>query len=315
MKRKRNVIFLCLAMFCLTIGLLTACGNKETKEENKKASDQTANTDLKEVTPTQEVTTEESVVVSSVAIVEILDALGVAMKGVPTSSYDLPESVADAVRIGNPMSPDLEVITSLEPDVIVCVDTLSNDLSEQFELLLADTVYVNLSSYDGLKESIVQLGKRFGKEAKAEEMVAEFEAKEKELEEQIIGKEKPTVLIIFGAQSNFMVASKDTYVGDLVNRVGGINVIENAPSSFSPVDMEYLAAQNPDYILFMAHADPEESLKAFKSEFESNAAWQNFDAVKNDKVYALETGYFGMSANLLAIDALDKLVDILYEEK
>lgn len=310
MKRKRNVIFLCLAMFCLTIGLLTACGNKETKEENKKASDQTANTDLKEVTPTQ-----ESVVVSSVAIVEILDALGVAMKGVPTSSYDLPESVADAVRIGNPMSPDLEVITSLEPDVIVCVDTLSNDLREQFELLLADTVFVNLSSYDGLKESIVQLGKRFGKETEAEEIVAKFETKEKELEEQIIEQEKPTVLIIFGAQSNFMVASKDTYVGDLVNRVGGINVIENAPSSFSPVDMEYLAAQNPDYILFMAHADPEESLKAFKSEFESNAAWQNFDAVKNDKVYALETGYFGMSANLLAIDALDKLVDILYEEK
>lgn len=310
MKRKRNVIFLCLAMFCLTIGLLTACGNKETKEENKKASDQTANTDLKEVTPTQ-----ESVVVSSVAIVEILDALGVAMKGVPTSSYDLPESVADAVRIGNPMSPDLEVITSLEPDVIVCVDTLSNDLREQFELLLADTVFVNLSSYDGLKESIVQLGKRFGKETEAEEIVAKFETKEKELEEQIIEQEKPTVLIIFGAQSNFMVASKDTYVGDLVNRVGGINVIENAPSSFSPVDMEYLAAQDPDYILFMAHADPEESLKAFKSEFESNVAWQNFDAVKNDKVYALETGYFGMSANLLAIDALDKLVDILYEEK
>ena len=57
---------------------------------------------------------EENVVASSVAVVQILDALGVPMVGVPTSSYELPQSVADATRIGNPMSPDLEVIASLE---------------------------------------------------------------------------------------------------------------------------------------------------------------------------------------------------------
>ena len=34
---------------------------------------------------------------------------------------------------------------------------------------------------------------------------------------------------------------------------------------------------------------------------------------KNNKVYFLENGYFGMSANLKAIEALDKLGDILYE--
>ena len=111
-----------------------------------------------------------------------------------------------------------------------------------------------------------------------------------------------------------MVASEDTYVGDLVKRVGGKNVITDAPAAFSPVDMEYLASQNPDYILFMAHANPEESLEAFKQEFETNVAWQSFDAVKNDKVIALETGYFGMSANLLAVDAMEKLAEILYGE-
>ena len=66
--------------------------------------------------------------------------------------------------------------------------------------------------------------------------------------------------------------------------------------------MEYLASCNPEYILFMAHANPDESLEAFKTEFESNEAWQNFDAVKNDKVIALPTGYFGMSANLQAAE-------------
>lgn len=276
---------------------------KETEESTQE------NKDITDV-----VADKERIVVSSVAAVEILDALKVPMVGVPTSSYTLPDSVADAQQIGNPMSPDLEIIASLEPTVIVSVDSLSDELQSQFETLGAESVFVNLSSYDGLKDSITSLGKRFNVSEAASKMITEMEQKESTIQEKITDKEKPSVLIIFGANTNFMVASEDTYVGDLVKRVGGVNIIENAPSAFSPVDMEYLVDKNPDYILFMAHANPEESLEAFQKEFETNQAWNNFDAVTNNKVYALETGYFGMSANLLAPDAMERLVDILYGE-
>ena len=73
-------------------------------------------------------TGEEVVVATSVAVTEILDALGVKVSGVPSTSYELPESTEGAVEIGNPMSPDLEIIKSLNPTVVVSVDTLgSND--------------------------------------------------------------------------------------------------------------------------------------------------------------------------------------------
>lgn len=255
----------------------------------------------------------DTIVASSVAVVQILDALGVQMAGVPTSSYELPESVAEAVRIGNPMEPDLEVIASLEPTIVVSVNTLSEDLKTQFETIGAEAFFVDLSSYEGLKASIRSLGERFGVEEKAEALVQGFEEREGAVEALIADQESPSVLIIFGAGSSFMVASEDTYVGDLVKKAGGTNVITDAPASFSPVDMEYLASQNPEYILFMAHANPEESLEAFRQEFEKNEAWQSFDAVKNDQVIALETGMFGMSANLQAIDALEALAGIFYE--
>lgn len=304
-----------MAVMGMTVMALTGCGSKEDKTENAG----TAAKVEQEVQAGQEeqekqVEQNDTVIVSSVAVVQILDALEVEMAGVPTSSYELPESVKDAARIGNPMEPDMEVIASLEPTVIVSVDTLSADLDEQFKTIGAESFFVNLSSYDGLKESITKLGERFDKKEKAEEIVANFEAKEAEISTLLEGKESPSVLIIFGASGNFMVASEDTYVGDLVKRVGGKNVITDAPAAFSPVDMEYLASQNPEYILFMAHANPEESLAAFKQEMETNVAWQSFDAFKNDKIIALETGYFGMSANLQAVDAIEKLVDILYGE-
>lgn len=312
-----------MAMVGMTAMLAVGCGTGEAGAGGKSDTEIRTETDAvsagtgeslndTEVQKDQMAQT-DTVVASSVAVVQILDALDVPMAGVPTSSYELPESVAEAVRIGNPMEPDMEVIASLEPTVVVSVDSLSEDLTKQFETIGAESFFVNLSSYDGLKESILALGERFLVKEKAEALVSGFENREAAIAEAVSDKESPSVLIIFGAGASFMVASEDTYVGDLVKRVGGTNVITDAPASFSPVDMEYLASCNPEYILFMAHANPEESIAAFKQEFESNVAWQSFDAVKNDKVIALETGYFGMSANLQAIDAMEKLVGILYE--
>ena len=311
--------------------MLAGCGNTTTGAEDNKTTEaqtevstqtesgdkaeESEQVEAAEQTGTKEETKEAgNVVVSSVAIVEILDAMNIPMVGVPTSSYILPESVADATEIGNPMSPDMEVITSLEPDYIISVNSLEADLGDQFKATGATTYFADLSSYDGLKTTITDLGALFGTEDAASAVIAGLEEKEANVEAEVEGKEAPTVLIIFGAGDSFMAASDSTYVGDLVRLAGGVNVVTDAPSGFSPIDMEYLAEQNPDYILLMAHANPEESLKALQDEFDTNEAWQNFDAVTNDRVYALETGYFGMSANLQAGDALEKLMEILYQE-
>ena len=311
--------------------MLAGCGNTTTGAEDNKTTEaqtevstqtesgdkaeESEQVEATEQTGTKEETKEAgTVVASSVAIVEILDAMNIPMVGVPTSSYILPESVADATEIGNPMSPDMEVITSLEPDYIISVNSLEADLGDQFKATGATTYFADLSSYDGLKTTITDLGALFGTEDAASAVIAGLEEKEANVEAEVEGKEAPTVLIIFGAGDSFMAASDSTYVGDLVRLAGGVNVVTDAPSGFSPIDMEYLAEQNPDYILLMAHANPEESLKALQDEFDTNEAWQNFDAVTNDRVYALETGYFGMSANLQAGDALEKLVEILYQE-
>lgn len=318
----RKKLLTTLAILGVATMVFTGCSSKKDDTNNTSKVEQSENDsssssdDKSDVTDNNSdnvQTSNDTVVASSVAVVQILDALNVEMAGVPTSSYELPESVANATRIGNPMEPDMEIIASLEPTVVVSVDSLSEDLKSQFDTIGAESFFLDLSSYDGLKESIVSLGERFGVEEKAQSIVDDFEERESAIDELVKDKESPNVLIIFGAGSNFMVASEDTYVGDMVKRVGGTNIISDAPAAFSPIDMEYLASKNPDYILFMAHANPEESLEAFKSEFETNVAWQSFDAVKNGKVIALETGYFGMSANLQAIDAMEKLVGILYE--
>ena len=96
---------------------------------------------------------EEVVVATSVAVTEILDKLGVKVSGVPTTSYELPESVKNATEVGSPMNPDMEIIKSLNPTVVVSVDTLGEDYKKTFTQNNIPSEFVNLTNVDGLKET------------------------------------------------------------------------------------------------------------------------------------------------------------------
>lgn len=288
--KKKVIALLSVTMLTFMVG----CSSSESNESNVTNSNG-----------------EEVVVATSVAVTEILDKLGVEVSGVPTTSYELPESTKDATEVGSPMNPDLEIIKSLNPTCVVSVDTLGSDFEKQFTENNIPSMFVNLSTVDGLKETIVNLGEKFDKSEKAAEIIAELENKENEL--NLSKKEnKKDVLILFGAPGSVMVSTDNSYVGNLVKIAGGNNIFESESSSFIQVNMEEIIKRNPDKILIMTHAVPEEAKKAVEEEF-AKATWQQLDAIKNNKVYYLENGYFGMSANLKVIEALDKLGAILNE--
>ena len=288
--KKKIIALLSVTMLTFMVG----CSSSESNESNVTNSNG-----------------EEVVVATSVAVTEILDKLGVEVSGVPTTSYELPKSTKDATEVGSPMNPDLEIIKSLNPTCVVSVDTLGSDFEKQFTENNIPSMFVNLSTVDGLKETIANLGEKFDKSEKAAEIIAELENKENEL--NLSKKEnKKDVLILFGAPGSVMVSTDNSYVGNLVKIAGGNNIFESESSSFIQVNMEEIIKRNPDKILIMTHAVPEEAKKTVEEEF-AKATWQQLDAIKNNKVYYLENGYFGMSANLKVIEALDKLGEILYE--
>lgn len=76
----------------------------------------------------------ERIITTSVPITEMLQLLDITPVGVPTSTNPLPEEFADIDQIGSPMEPDLEVVTNLEPDLIIGAKSLEDSL----EASLAD---------------------------------------------------------------------------------------------------------------------------------------------------------------------------------
>lgn len=257
---------------------------------------------------------EKIVVATSVAVTEILDALGVKVSGVPTTSYELPESTVGATEVGNPMSPDLEIIKSLNPTVVVSVDTLGSDYIELFSQNNIPSEFVSLESLEGLKETIKALGERFEKNEEAQEILDELQTKEETISEETKDIEKPELLVLFAAPGSTMIATSKSYIGNLVEMVGGANIIKENNTSFVTLNKEYIATLNPEKILVMTHALPEQTRDALQKEMETDSMWQRIEAVQQGKVIYLDNNYFGMSANLKVIEGLDILKDVVHSE-
>lgn len=257
----------------------------------------------------------DRVVATTVALTEIMDALDIDLVGVPSSYKDLPERYADAKEVGNPMSPDMEMLLSLKPTEIFSVTTLKYDLQEMFDDRGIEMTYANLESIDAMHEEILKIGEKYDSVEQAEAIVARFEEKAAAIEKAIEGKEKPSVLILMGIPGSYLVATEHSYIGDLVKRAGGVNVITGEDVEFISSNTEYLQQTNPDVILRAAHGMPEQVIQMFDEEFSSNDVWKHFDAVKNGRVYDLEETLFGTTGNLAAAEALDELLKMLHEKK
>ena len=286
---------LCLISILIVTFSVIGCSSSDVDS----SKEQTASKDGKQV-----------VVATSVAITEILDRLGVEVSGVPQTSYELPESAKGATEVGSPMNPDMEIIKSLNPTDVICVDTLGSDFEKQFEENNINADFYNLSNVDGLKETITALGEKFDKQDKANEILDEIKSVEDKVNSNKKSDDK--ILVLFGAPGSVMVATDKSYIGNLVELAGGDNIFSNATSSFTQINLEEIIKLNPDKILVMTHAVPEAAKKSVQEEL-SKDLWKNVNAVKNNDITYLENGYFGMSANLQIVEAVEKLGDILYE--
>lgn len=265
-------------------------------------------------TDTSGVEADAKLVATSPAVADICDKLELDLVGVCETSGTIPDRYKDITTVGMAMNPDLEIIKSLNPDYILSPNSLQNDLQPKYSSIGVKSIFVNLRSVDGMYDSIEYLGKKFGKEDKAEELVQEYKEFLENYKSKNEGKESPKVLILMGLPGSYIVATDNSYVGSLVKMAGGTNVYGDGDGEeFLNANTEDMQLKDPDIILRAAHALPEDVTKMFNDEFATNDIWKHFRAVQNGKVYDLSYDKFGMSAKFNYPEALDELQPLLYE--
>ena len=328
-KSKRRFLSLGLAAWTLCV-LLGGCGVMKGQKEASSASDQevdSVETLLSIDDPEEKAAVEAAkakvaameeeprIIATSPATADICDRLDLDLAGVCSSTISsLPERYENLTQVGTAMSPDMEIVSSLDPDWILSPVTLQSDLQPKYEAIDTDWAFLNLRSVPGMYRSIQELGEIFEREEEAQALVDEFTEFYNSYKDQNEGKEAPRVLILMGLPGSYIIATENSYVGSLVELAGGENVYAGTDQEFLTVNTEDMKTKEPDVILRAAHALPDQVVEMFQEDFETNDIWKHFQAVEEGRVYDLTYEYFGMSANFNYPQALEELQPMLYPE-
>lgn len=289
----------------LSFSMLTGCSTSVQKQELKE----------QEIVQEEVIEDKKNIVAVTVAATQVMDQMGLDLVGVPTTKQVLPTRYEGVTQIGQVTSPDFEIIASLEPDLVVIDSMFQESMEQGLSEFGMEAFYFDTSTYTKFLQSIKELGNVLGKEEEALNLVEELKKAEQVVQSKREG-EVPTVAILFGGSENFMLATDQSYIGDLVQVAGAHNITDNlkVTSDYIPFSMEQMVASNPEYILRFAHGNLEETKKAFDEAFDKNPAFTKLKAVQEGKVFDLDPTVFGVSANIHAVDAITVLGNLLYGE-
>ncbi len=258
---------------------------------------------------------------TSMAVCQILDRLNIdEVVGIPGAAEDieLPERYKDVRTIGNAMTPDMEILSKINPEVVIVPRTLEAGLSAQFDNAGINAMYFDLSDVEGMYDDIDALGARYGKQAEAAALRGEYETY---VEENRINTDDPErVLILMAYPGRFyLIVTADSYVGNLIELAGGECVYDDSyitdGSGVAAVNTEHMIQTDPDKIVIFAHYNEESAFTYMREEIASGAIWQNFRAVREGEVYYLSSDDgFGMSCNLGWFESFDYLTDVVFAD-
>ena len=98
------------------------------------------------------------IIATSAATADICDRLDLDLVGIcKTTISEVPERYADLPQVGTAMAPDMEIVSSLDPDWILSPSSLQSDQQPKYEAIDTDWAFLNLRSVQGMYRSIQEL--------------------------------------------------------------------------------------------------------------------------------------------------------------
>lgn len=301
--------FTLIASFFL---LLISTGCSQSSASTEKSTDNLEEYSITDFTG-QKVTfptVPEKLVALSSGDMEIIHSLGGKVVGRPTSTDKVSSEVSEIEQIGTTHEIDVEQVALLQPDVVFGHNTMNQKDISLIEGIGSKMVLTGANSIDDIKKQIHLFGEILQKEGKAIELVTQIDAKVAKMEGE--QKEKPKVLIIYGAPGTYMVALPNSLSGNLLEVAGGENIaaqftsLENYPQ-YAQLNAERIVIANPSYVFLMTHGDSESVKKGFLKEMQQNAAWNSIDAVVHKRIEVLPSDLFGTNPGTRVVEALDFL--------
>ncbi len=247
-------------------------------------------------------------------LTEMLFALGAGDAVIGVTKYcNYPPEAKSRQNFGDLFNPSLEAMVAARPDMLALAP--SNIKVERYFAQRPDVQLVHATSCDTMneiEETMRVLGEATGHEADAERLIANTQKELANLRAEYQAKPRVRVLLVVGREqgslTNLYAVGKGTYVDELLEIVGGENVLDASMGSWPVVNREALLKLNPDVIIEV-HDDDSNAVRA-----EMKQAWSALPpitAVKNDAFRVLTDKHVMIPGAYLERDA-KVLADLIH---
>jgi iron complex transport system substrate-binding protein len=251
---------------------------------------------------------------------EILFAIGAGDKVVAVTRYDnYPYNFSAWIAAGNMTSvgefttPNLEVITSLNPDLILASGGVQQESVDTLRELGYKVLVLDPTSVDGILKDIELVGNATGKSAEATALVNNITNRINAVANKVANATKPKVYyeVYYDATASWTIGSK-AWQNELIEKAGGTNIFGDQQTDYYQYQSEALIARNPDVIVLPAEGmgtGQQASLDAVKA----RPGWDTTNAVKNDRIYQINSDIIERAGPRVA-DAIEQLAEFFHPE-
>ncbi|MGW6915255.1 ABC transporter substrate-binding protein [Kitasatospora sp. NPDC054939] len=198
----------------------------------------------------------------------------------------LKDKIKDTKDVGPMAEPNLELIASLKPDVILSSKVRHAKVYDKLNAI-APTVLAETTGFPW-KENLALYAQALGKEAEAKKALTEYEARAAKLGEAIKAKYNgtaPTASVVRFVAGPTRLYQKASFSGVVLKDAGlGRPASQDVDKSMLEVSAEQINQADADLVFVTVADDP---TKTKQSEVQGTPVWQGLNAVKNNKVFTV----------------------------
>jgi len=245
-------------------------------------------------------------------LTETLFALGLGERVVGVTDYcDYPPEAAAKEHVGGPVTPNLERIARLRPDLVVATRAGGNRLStvHSLETLGIAVFATDPHSVDEVIVSTERLGELAGANEQGRLMAAGLRSRLSEISERLSGSELTRVLLVVWPEP-LITVGRNTFIADALRRAGAENVIQTA-QDWPNASLEEVARRRPEYLIFASDHSDQTNRKI--AELGGLPGWRSLDAMRNKRVIVLGEAIARPAPRL--VDVIETLARTLHPER
>ena len=244
-------------------------------------------------------------------ITEILFNLGLDEQIVGVSIHcNFPEKARTKVQVGSYLSPDLEKIISLKPDLIIATGAgNTRDTVERLQKLGLPTYVIFPKNFDDILRSIRHLGQVSNREKEALGIIQGMQKRSQRVIEITKGLPWPKVFVQIG-DAPIITIGRGGFADDLIHLAGGENIAGKEKEMYPRLGIEEILKRAPEVILISSMNPKAEYHKIFQEW----ARWKIIPAVRDGRIHLIDSDLIDRPSPRI-IDGLEEMARILHPQQ